>query len=341
MDAEVIRLDKVSKSYGGAAAVRDVSFSVGSAETCVLVGPSGCGKTTTLRMINRVIEPSGGSIRVRGSDIASHDPVELRRSIGYVIQQVGLFPHMTVEDNVGIVPRLLGVSRQRRRGRVEELLHLVGLDPGQLMSRYPGQLSGGQQQRVGVARALAADPDIILMDEPFGAVDPLIRRQLQKELRRIQTAVHKAIVFVTHDLGEALYLADRIILMNDGRIAQQGTSRELLFSPDSPFVAEFFADSRDLGQLALMRVADITDPGCTPGPRRRCARVYASASLLEAVKAIGAQQAMASDLDPLGIQVLGPDGSVTGELSYLALAAEIGRLLSPAPVDHELSAVQP
>jgi osmoprotectant transport system ATP-binding protein len=320
--------------------VTEVSFGVKRAETCVLVGPSGCGKTTTLRMINRVIESTSGTIHVRGQEIKTYDAVALRRSIGYVIQQVGLFPHMTIEDNVGIVLRLLGAPRRRRRERAAELLNLVGLDPVQFLARYPSQLSGGQQQRVGVARALAADPDIILMDEPFGAVDPIVRGQLQKELRRIQASVHKTIVFVTHDLAEALYLGDRLVLMKDGRVLQQGTPRELLFAPVHPFVTEFFADAHDFGQLSLVTVAEIMMPAPGSWSQHPCARILASASLIEAMRALGTQGAADGGVDPVLIQVLEPGGAIAGAVTYQALITAIGKILSPQGVARELSAVQ-
>ncbi|MBA3450169.1 MAG: ATP-binding cassette domain-containing protein, partial [Chloroflexia bacterium] len=217
-------ISKVFTSHGQrVTAVDDVSLEVGEGELHVLIGPSGSGKTTTMRMINCLETPSGGRITVDGRDVQTMNVVELRRGIGYVIQQGGLFPHFTVADNVAVVPRLLGWPRQRRRQRAEELLALVGLPPELFADRYPRQLSGGQQQRVGVARALAADPPIILMDEPFGAVDPITRKQLQRELRRIQAEVRKTIVFVTHDIAEAFLLGDRIVLMAEGRVVQNGT----------------------------------------------------------------------------------------------------------------------
>lgn len=338
MDEVVIRLDDVTKTYGAAPAVRGVSFVVRRAETCVLVGPSGCGKTTTLRMINRMVEATSGTLQVRGRDIKGYDAVALRRSIGYVIQQVGLFPHMTVEDNVGVVLRLKGVARPARRERACDLLRLVGLDPTQFLSRYPRQLSGGQQQRVGVARALAADPDIILMDEPFGAVDPIIRRQLQEELRRIQTAVRKTIVFVTHDLAEALYLGDRIVLMKDGRVLQQGTARELLFAPAHPFVSEFFAESRGFGQLSLVTTGELAKPARAAAVGRRCALVSASATLVEAVRSLCVQVADQPDLDPVAIQVVDTGGRPVGWISYQALVVAIGRILSSDRPNNGLSA---
>src|SRR4051812_16475377 len=217
----MIRFEQVTKRYpDGTIAVDDLSFEVAEGELVTLVGPSGCGKTTTMKMVNRLIEPSGGRIFLDGDDIAAIDPVQLRRRIGYVIQQVGLFPHKTVLDNTATVPHLLGVKRAKARERAAELLDLVGLDPAVYGDRYPEQLSGGQRQRVGVARALAADPPVLLMDEPFGAVDPVVREHLQNEFLRLQQAVHKTVLFVTHDMEEAVRLGDRIAVYGAGRIEQ-------------------------------------------------------------------------------------------------------------------------
>ena len=217
----MIRLEQVSKSFGATVAVDALDLDVPAGEICVLVGPSGCGKTTTLRMINRLIEPTSGRIFLDGEDVTHVDPVGLRRRIGYVIQQVGLFPHQTVAENVATVPRLLGWDRPRIGTRVDELLELVGLDPRAFGSRYPSELSGGQRQRVGVARALGADPPVLLMDEPFGAIDPITRDRLQGEFLRLQQELHKTVVFVTHDIVEAVRLGDRIALLaTGGRLAQ-------------------------------------------------------------------------------------------------------------------------
>jgi osmoprotectant transport system ATP-binding protein len=249
----LITLEHVSKQYpNGRCAPRDLDLQIEDGELTVLVGPSGCGKTTTLRLINRLIEPTGGRILIDGEDVALVDPVALRRRIGYVIQQIGLFPHLTVGANVAAIPRLLGWSRTRQRERVDELLDLVGLAPAIYRDRYPHQLSGGQQQRVGVARALGADPPLLLMDEPFGALDPIAREHLQDELLSIQAGVRKTIVFVTHDIDEAIKLGDRIVILaDDGTLAQRATARELLAHPASPFVESFVGADRALLLLSV------------------------------------------------------------------------------------------
>ncbi|WP_348651059.1 betaine/proline/choline family ABC transporter ATP-binding protein [Micromonospora sp. WMMD812] len=258
MTADVmIDLQQVSKLYRGqkTPAVEDVSMTIRRGEIVVLVGPSGCGKTTTMKMINRLIEPSSGRIMVDGSDVTSLNPTELRRRIGYVIQQVGLFPHMSVATNVGLVPKMLGWDRKRIDARVDELLHLVGLEPGQYRHRLPRQLSGGQQQRVGVARALAADPPVMLMDEPFGATDPLTRDRLQNEFLRLQEKLQKTIVFVTHDFDEAIKMGSRIAVLGDrSRIRQFDTPERLLSSPADKSVAQFIGAGASLKQLNLRRV---------------------------------------------------------------------------------------
>jgi len=248
----LISAENLSKSFdsGATLTVRDVSFAVADGETLVLLGSSGCGKTTTLKMINRLVEPTSGRVEIDGADAHRSDPLALRRSIGYVFQDIGLFPHMTARRNVEIVPRLLGWPSSKRRARAEELLELVGLPPAEFAGRRPAQLSGGQQQRIGLARALAADPKHLLMDEPFGALDAVTRDQLQSELLRLKSELHKTIVFVTHDLFEALRLADRIAVMNDGRIEQIGTRAELLHRPATPFVEALFDQARR--QAALM-----------------------------------------------------------------------------------------
>jgi osmoprotectant transport system ATP-binding protein len=241
----LIKFEKVSKAYvSGTYAVRSLDLEIEQGELIVLVGPSGCGKTTTLKMINRLIEPNSGQIFIKGRDIQEINPAILRRQIGYVIQQVGLFPHMTIAQNVGLVMKLLGKSPREREERVNELLDMVGFDPEIYRNRYPRELSGGQQQRIGVLRALAADPEIILMDEPFGALDPITREQLQDELKRLQNNLRKTIVFVTHDMDEALKLADRIVVMREGKVVQIGTPEELLRSPADDFVREFIGKKR-------------------------------------------------------------------------------------------------
>ena len=239
-------------------AVNDLSLKVPAGKICILVGPSGCGKTTSLKMINRLIEPTSGKILIDGVDASTRELTDLRRSIGYVIQQVGLFPHQSIGDNVATVPRLLGWPKARLRERSEELLGLVGLDPAKYRDRYPSQLSGGERQRVGVARALAADPPIMLMDEPFGAVDPIVRDRLQNEFLRLQETIAKTILFVTHDIDEAIKMGDLVAVFETGGIlAQFGTPLEILAAPASDFVARFVGQDRGLKRLSLLRVSDV------------------------------------------------------------------------------------
>ncbi|MGH3878349.1 MAG: ABC transporter ATP-binding protein [Actinophytocola sp.] len=255
-----IQLEDVTKRYSGQRepAVDGFTMTIKPGETTIFVGPSGCGKTTTMRMINRLIEPTSGRIAIGGEDALSIDPDELRRRIGYSIQQAGLFPHLTVEQNVGVVPGLLRWEKTRIRDRVTEMLELVGMDPEQFRDRFPRQLSGGQQQRVGVARALAADPPVLLMDEPFGAVDPITRGNLQDELMRLQTELRKTIVFVTHDFDEAVKLGDQIAVLGErSRILQYGTPESILANPADDTVAGFVGAGASLKQLTLLRVRDI------------------------------------------------------------------------------------
>ena len=253
----MIELSHVSKRFGEETAVDDISLRVPKGKFCALVGTSGCGKSTTLRMINRLIEHSEGDIILDGQAIEVYDPVKLRRRIGYVIQHTGLFPHWNVARNIGLVPRLLKWSAADVQGRTEELMDLLGLPVGEFAHKYPHQLSGGQAQRVGVARALAADPDILLMDEPFGALDPITREKLQDELAKLQARLHKTVVFVTHDMDEALKLADHLVVMREGRIVQQGSPLALLQSPADPFVESLLGGlERGLKQAALTRVKD-------------------------------------------------------------------------------------
>jgi osmoprotectant transport system ATP-binding protein len=260
----MIRLDAVSKRYpDGTVAVGELSLDIPPGEVVMFVGPSGCGKTTTLKMINRLIEPTGGRIILDGADVTRVDPVKLRRRIGYVIQQVGLFPHRTIAENVGTVPRLLGWDRSRTAKRVNEMLDLVGLDAGVFARRYPHQLSGGQRQRVGVARALAADPVVLLMDEPFSAIDPIARDRLQAEFLRLQAEVRKTVVFVTHDIEEAVRVGDRIaVLSQGGKLEQYADPATLLGSPASSFVADFVGADRGLKRLAVTRISveDLEQP---------------------------------------------------------------------------------
>ncbi|MFE9997219.1 ABC transporter ATP-binding protein [Streptomyces avermitilis] len=251
----MIRFEQVTKRYpDGTTAVDGLSFEVAEGELVTLVGPSGCGKTTTMMMVNRLIEPTSGRIFMNGEDIAAVDPVRLRRRIGYVIQQVGLFPHRTILDNTATVPSLIGWKKPRARARAAELLDLVGLDPKTYGARYPDQLSGGQRQRVGVARALAADPPVLLMDEPFGAVDPVVREQLQDEFLRMQEAVRKTVLLVTHDIEEAVRLGDRIAVYGQGRIEQFDTPGAVLGTPATPYVAEFVGADRGLKRLSVTEI---------------------------------------------------------------------------------------
>ncbi|MCW2585205.1 MAG: glycine betaine/L-proline transporter, ATPase subunit [Frankiales bacterium] len=249
----MIRLEGVSKTYAdGTTAVAELSLEVRRGELCVLVGPSGCGKTTTMKMLNRLIDPTAGRVLLDGEDVSSIDPVQLRRRVGYVIQNVGLFPHLKVRDNVATVPKLLGWDKARIRRRVDELLELVGLEPAIYRDRYPAQLSGGQRQRVGVARALAADPLVMLMDEPFSAVDPVSRERLQTEFLRLQKEVGTTVVLVTHDIDEAVRLGDRVaVLRQGGHLEQHATPATLLTSPATPFVADFVGADRTVKALSV------------------------------------------------------------------------------------------
>ncbi len=272
-----------TKRYPGAdrPAVDHLTLEVPAGEICVLVGPSGCGKTTAMRMVNRMIDITEGDILVGGRSVKERDQVDLRRDIGYVIQQIGLFPHRSIGDNIATVPRLLGWDKRRTAARVEELLDLIGL-PREMTGRYPAQLSGGQRQRVGVARALAADPPLMLMDEPFGAIDPINRERLQNEFLRLQAEIRKTIVFVTHDIDEAIKMGDRIaVLQQGGILAQYAPPAELLTSPASPFVEDFVGADRALKRLALERVRDVdlwTAPLVRPGEPVPEARARAAAS---------------------------------------------------------------
>jgi osmoprotectant transport system ATP-binding protein len=261
----MIALDHVSKSYGGAPVIDDVSLTIEAGSFCVMLGPSGCGKSTVLRMINAMVAPDSGAISVRGVPLAQQDPDVLRRAIGYVIQSVGLFPHWRVRENILAVPRLLRWSAARQARRLDEIVALVGIDPA-LLTRLPRELSGGQQQRIGVARALAGDPDIILMDEPFAALDPVSRTALQAQMREVHAKSGKTIVFVTHDIEEALHLATRILVLNKGRIVQSAAPLDLMLKPVDDFVRDFIGD-----RTRHLRALDITPIG------DRVRRTYAKA----------------------------------------------------------------
>src|ERR687886_255004 len=259
-DAAEIVFDHVTKRYAGSdrPAVDDLSLTIPAGEICVLIGPSGGGKTTAMKLVNRLISLTEGDITIDGESVMKLDPVQLRRGIGYVIQQIGLFPHMTIEANVATVPKLVGWDKQRTRERARELLELVGLDPGEYAKRYPAQLSGGQRQRVGLARAMAADPPLMLMDEPFGAIDPITRERLQNDFLRLHREVRKTVIFVTHDIDEAIKMGDRICLLREGgRLAQYDTPEALLARPADDFVARFVGADRGLKRLALRRLDEI------------------------------------------------------------------------------------
>jgi osmoprotectant transport system ATP-binding protein len=315
----MIVIEDVSKRFPGSAApaVDGLSLSVAAAEVCVLIGPSGCGKTTTMRMINRMIDPDAGRILVGGTDIATVDPVQLRRGIGYVIQQVGLFPHLTIAENIGTVPRLLGWSAARIDARVDELLALVDMAPAEYRDRFPRALSGGQRQRVGVARALAADPPVLLMDEPFGALDPLTRAGLQDEFLRLMRELSKTIVFVTHDMDEALKLGTRIAVLRHGRIVQVDTPERLLAHPADAFVESFVGSDRALKRLALMHAGALAVPMALPDDARTLA---ADATLRDALALL-----LDADGAPLAV-VDGAEnriGGLTLERLRAALAAPV------------------
>jgi len=307
----VIEITGLTKRFPGAShpAIDHLTLSVPEGEVCVLIGPSGCGKTTTMRIVNRMIEPDSGTVTVNGSDVMAVDPATLRRHIGYVIQQIGLFPHWTIAENVATVPKLLGWDAGRIAARVDELLALVGMDPATYRDRFPRELSGGQKQRVGVARALAADPPVMLMDEPFGAIDPITRARLQDEFLRILHGLRKTIVFVTHDIDEAIRMGDRIAIMKDGALVQYDTPEAILSAPANAFVEAFVGADRALKRLALIPVGDAADasralPAGTPS-------ITASASLRDALSQMLAQ----------GVDALAIDGGAPGAVTLAGIRA--------------------
>ena len=303
----MIGLKGLTKQFAGEIrpAVDALTLEVAQGETCVLIGPSGCGKTTTMRMVNRMIEPDAGSIEVAGHDVTLIDPIELRRSIGYVIQQIGLFPHMTIGENIATVPRLLGWDTGRIAARVDELLGLVAMDPGEYRDRFPRELSGGQRQRVGVARALAADPPVMLMDEPFGAIDPITRARLQQEFLRIQERLRKTIVFVTHDIDEAIRMGDRIAILRSGRLVQYDTPESILARPADAFVEEFVGVDRVLKRLSLLAAGTYATPAVDA---RSALTIRAGATLRDALT-----QLLVNDADAL--TVTDDTGQTIGTLS--------------------------
>ncbi|MEZ2222544.1 ABC transporter ATP-binding protein [Rhizobium sp. RCC_161_2] len=307
----MIRLDHVTKNYEGSErhAVDALELEIETGTTVALIGPSGCGKTTTMRMINRLETPTRGRVLVNGRDVAETDQKQLRRSIGYVIQQVGLFPHMTIARNVATVPRLLGWDKARTDRRIDELLDLVGLDPAIMRRRLPHELSGGQRQRVGFARALAADPAIMLMDEPFGAIDPITRVRLQDEFRQILKKVSKTVVIVTHDIDEAIKMGDRIAIMRDGRLLQYDTPEAILARPANDFVESFLGPDRAIKRLSLIEVASVMTP---PATEVSAVSISPRASLHDALALI-----LADDLQ--GLDVKAESGERVGYLSREAV----------------------
>lgn len=297
----MIEFKNIVKQYNsGPVVLKDLNLTCNDGEITVFIGPSGCGKTTTMKLINRIISPTEGAVYIDGKDISTVDPVKLRRKIGYVIQSIGLFPHMTIAQNVSVVPKLLKWDKEKIDQKVDELLNMVGLPPETYRDRYPNELSGGQQQRIGVIRALAAEPDIILMDEPFSALDPISREQLQDELNRLQKDIKKTIIFVTHDMDEALKIADRIVLMKDGEIVQSAEPEELLRRPANDFVVDF------IGKKRLEQVADVPTVGEVMV--RKPITIYENRGLAQAVKMMETHQ-----VDSLA--VLDSDDYVKGYIS--------------------------
>jgi osmoprotectant transport system ATP-binding protein len=309
----MIRLEQVSKTFPGSTtpAVDHVTLDVPKGEICVLLGPSGCGKTTTMKMVNRLIEPSSGEIFIDGRSTAEYDPVKLRSTIGYVIQQIGLFPNKTIEDNICLVPDVLGWERAKSRVRAAELLEMVALDPATFLKRYPKELSGGQQQRIGVLRAIAADPPVLLMDEPFGAIDPINREIIQDEFLKMQARIKKTIMLVSHDIDEAVKMADRIAIFSKGRLVQYDTPDNILAHPANSFVSDFVGGDRTLKRLQLLTVSD----AMMPDPPR----VRADDTLDRAV-------AMMEENGHRSIVMVGPRGRARGYVELAAARAAKGKV---------------
>ncbi|MGD1996629.1 MAG: betaine/proline/choline family ABC transporter ATP-binding protein, partial [Anaerolineae bacterium] len=327
----MIELEQVTKIYPGQAepAVSDLSLEVPDGEICVLVGPSGCGKTTTMKMVNRLIEPTSGKIYVEGQDVMQMDPIALRRSVGYVIQEIGLFPHMTIAGNIGTVPKLVGWDEGRIARRVDELLALMGMEPHEYRDRYPRELSGGQRQRIGVARAMATDPPVMLMDEPFGAIDPITRERLQNEFLRLQKKIRKTIIFVTHDINEAIKMGDKIAILEVGGILEQyGPPSEILSYPANEFVEGFVGADRALKWLNLVRVEEVMDehPHLLFDTQNvREARQFMEEEGLDYVYVIGADRRLKGyvNLDDLK----GEKGWVDGFIKPAAVSIQMGTSL--------------
>ena len=307
----MITLDRLTKTFGTStqAAVDGLSLIINAGEICVLIGPSGCGKTTTMRMINRMVEPDSGRIEVGGRDVTRIDAVELRRSIGYVIQQVGLFPHMTIGENIATVPKMLGWDAARIAKRVDELLALVSMEPDLYRDRFPRELSGGQKQRVGVARALAADPPVMLMDEPFGAIDPITRARLQGEFLRILRELGKTIVFVTHDIDEAIRMGSRIAILRAGKVVQYDTPERILAHPADSFVEAFVGGDRSLKRLALLTAGPYIEAGSPAGGAPRLPPGTPLRDALSAMLDAGADEA----------GIVGTNGEVLGRVTLMAI----------------------
>jgi osmoprotectant transport system ATP-binding protein len=313
---------------GSQSAVNDLSFLVPAGKICVLVGPSGCGKTTSLKMVNRLIEPTSGEILIDGVGVTTREVTDLRRQIGYVIQQVGLFPHLTIGENVAVVPKLLGWPYAQQRERAEMLLALVGLDPARYRGRYPSQLSGGERQRVGVARALAADPPVMLMDEPFGAVDPIVRERLQNEFLRLQDELAKTILFVTHDIDEAIKMGDLVAVMAEGgRLAQFGRPTDVLARPASEFVAKFVGNDRGLKRLSLTRLSDLdlrpVETTITPGAAASVDGADADLVVLRSDVTLRDALSMLLDADAASGLVVDAGGSALGRVTVEMIAARL------------------
>ena len=310
----MIEIVGLTKRFPGAAhpAVDRLTLTVPEGAVCVLIGPSGCGKTTTMRIINRMIEPDSGTVTVNGRNVMDVDPVTLRRHIGYVIQQIGLFPHWSIADNIATVPKLLGWDEKKIAARVDELLALVGMDPAMYRGRFPRELSGGQKQRIGVARALAADPPVMLMDEPFGAIDPITRTRLQDEFLRILHNLKKTIVFVTHDIDEAIRMGDRIAILKDGALVQYDTPEAILAAPADAFVEAFVGADRALKRLALIPASDAMDVGAAiPTP---VAVIDGASSLRDAL-------ALMLSIGVEALVVNGPQGEAIGVVTLAAIRA--------------------